>query len=99
MNGPGTCADCRQRVIFTRTEKGKTLAVDPTPDRKGNTAIRRDGLGAYVSRRPSKDLPLWGDERLHMPHPATCEAQQRARATPLAGVVVLDEYRRRRSRF
>ncbi|WP_433916904.1 hypothetical protein [Streptomyces sp. NBC_01744] len=72
MSRTSICADCRREVLWTVTESGKRLAVDPDPDPTGNAAVYRDGLGAYRSRRPSEDLPLMGYERLHVPHVATC---------------------------
>ncbi|MFJ4787635.1 hypothetical protein [Streptomyces sp. NPDC088794] len=119
MNGPGRCPDCHRAVLWTRTlpgattPGGKRLAVDREPDPAGNTAVRRDGTTAWVSRRVTEQQPLMGYERLHMPHPATCPAQQQAlpldTATPSPppprpqqcalpdGVIRLDDHRRRRT--
>jgi len=105
VNGPGYCPDCHRPVLFTRTEPGATtaggkrLAVDRQPNADGNTAVRRDGLGRYVSRRVTEQQPLRGYERLHMPHPATCPRQQTQPALPLQlppNVVRLDRARRTR---
>ncbi|MFJ6540579.1 hypothetical protein ACIQMP_08025 [Streptomyces sp. NPDC091385] len=74
-NGPGICPTCRRAVIWTRTEAGKQLPVDPTPDADGNTAVRRDGTTAWISRRITAERPLWGPEKQHKPHFATCGAQ------------------------
>ncbi|MEV5472814.1 hypothetical protein AB0L66_10710 [Streptomyces sp. NPDC052207] len=101
MNGPGHCPDCRRPVLWTRTEPGvsteggKRLAVDPTPNPDGNTAVHRDGTGRYVSRRVTEERPLWGPERLHMPHPATCPRRQTQIALP-QGVIRLADHRRKR---
>ncbi|MER7971028.1 hypothetical protein ABTX35_18875 [Streptomyces sp. NPDC096080] len=110
------CPDCGLPVLVTRTLPGKTtaggkrLAVNPDPDPAGNTGVRRDGTGAVVSRRVTEQQPLMGYERLHMPHAATCEAQQpqlpldtseaspTPRQKPLPeGVIRLSDYRQRRT--
>ncbi|MFC8676756.1 hypothetical protein ACFUEN_29225 [Streptomyces griseorubiginosus] len=90
-------------MLFTRTlpgattAGGKQLAVSPEPDAGGNTAVRRDGTGAWVSRQVSEQRPLLGYERLHMPHPATCPARQAQLPLELpAGVIRLDVHRRSR---
>lgn len=97
------CAYCRSPVLWTITQAGRRLAVDPEPHPDGNAAVYRDGLGTYRSRRPSEELPLMGYERLHKPHVATCTPSppappvSRPRATPLPpGVSDLSAYRRRR---
>ncbi|MFE5140385.1 hypothetical protein ACFRDV_22355 [Streptomyces fagopyri] len=106
MNGPGRCDDCREAVLFTRTQPGattaggKTLAVNPIPDTGGNTAVMKDGTGAWTSRRVTSERPLWGPERLHTPHVATCRAAARTQL-PIelpAGVARLDDRRRNRRR-
>ncbi|MFJ8006158.1 hypothetical protein [Streptomyces fagopyri] len=91
-------------MLWTRTQPGATttggkpLAVNPDPDQAGNTAVMQDGAGAWTSRRVTKELPLWGPERLHTPHIATCRAGPRTQL-PLelpAGVTRLDDRRRNR---
>ncbi|MFC7909023.1 hypothetical protein [Streptomyces nigra] len=94
---PIPCRDCRQPVLWTTTEAGKKLAVDPDPNPAGNTAVWRDGTGAIRSRRPSDELPLCGWERLHMPHVATCRTRTQQLALP-AGVTSLAEHRRKKHR-
>jgi len=91
------CRDCRRPVLWTITEAGKRLAVNPDPDPAGNTAVRCGGTGAWRSRRPSDELPVMGWERVHMPHVATCHARTVRLALP-AGVASLDAHRRRRNR-
>lgn len=69
------CLNCGRDVLWTVTEAGKRLAVDPAPNPEGNAAVYRDGTGTWRSRRPSAELPLAEWERQHMPHVATCPAQ------------------------
>lgn len=91
------CADCRREVLWTITEAGKRLAVDPAPDPAGNAAVYRDGTGTHRSRRPSDDLPLMGWERLHVPHVATCDGcRPDQQMTRCLGVIDLREYRLQR---
>lgn len=92
-----TCHDCRRAILWTITEAGKRLAVDPDADPAGNAAIWRDGNGTLRSRRPSAELPLCGWERLHKPHVATCPAQTRQLELP-TGVTSLDAHRRKKHR-
>ncbi|MFD5266722.1 hypothetical protein [Streptomyces sp. NPDC058335] len=91
------CRDCRRPVLWTITEAGKRLAVDPDPDPAGNTAVWCDGATVWRSRRPSADLPLCGWERLHKPHVATCPTHTQQLALP-DGVTSLAEHRRKRRR-
>ncbi|MFD3835350.1 hypothetical protein ACFWWC_03710 [Streptomyces sp. NPDC058642] len=98
---PTPCRDCRRPVLWTTTEAGKRLAVDPEPNPAGNAGVWRDGTGAVRSRRPSEELPLNGWERLHMPHVATCPARTEQLALPgalPAGVTSLAEHRRKKRR-
>ncbi|MEU3162224.1 hypothetical protein ACPCAJ_21260 [Streptomyces griseoincarnatus] len=89
------CRDCRRPILWTITEAGKRLAVDPDPDPAGNTAVRCDGTGAWRSRRPTQELPLMGWERLHKPHVATCPKRTVQQALPI-GVTSLAAHRRKR---
>ncbi|WP_434593447.1 hypothetical protein [Streptomyces sp. A5-4] len=94
------CMDCHREVLWTLTDAGKRLAVDPEPDDTGNSAVYRDGTGTYRSRRPSEELPRMAWEKLHVPHVATCSARRRGPAparpgTPPPGVSDLAAYRRR----
>ncbi|MFJ6014525.1 hypothetical protein [Streptomyces sp. NPDC092952] len=100
MSRRSICMDCRREVLWTVTDAGKRLAVDPVPDETGNAAVYRDGTGTRRSRRPSEELPLMAWEKLHVPHAATCPARQRpatqksSTALP-PGVLDLAAYRRR----
>jgi hypothetical protein len=94
------CMQCHRDVVWTVTDAGKRLAVDPEPDETGNTAVYRDGTGTHRSRRPSDDLPTMAWEKLYVPHVATCPARQRPPtqkrpATLPPGVLDLTAYRRR----
>ncbi len=89
------CRDCRRPVLWTTTEAGKRLAVDPEPNPAGNAAVWRDGTSAVRSRRPSVELPLNGWERLYMPHVATCPTHAQQLALP-ASVTSLAAHRRKR---
>ncbi|MCM2394432.1 hypothetical protein [Streptomyces albipurpureus] len=93
-----TCTDCHRPIRWTITQAGKRLAVDPTPDPAGNTAVWRDGTGAWCSRRPTLELPLCGWERLHKPHVATCPTRQAEPPLP-AGVTRLETHRKSRRRY
>ncbi|MEU2487116.1 hypothetical protein ABZ593_21215 [Streptomyces sp. NPDC012617] len=93
------CLDCRREVLWTVTDAGKRLAVDPEPDETGNTAVYRDGTGTRRSRRPSEELPLMAWEKLYVPHVATCpprrKTTQKSPAVLPPGVLDLAAYRRR----
>lgn len=95
------CMDCHREVLWTVTDAGKRLAVDPEPDEAGNSAVYRDGTGTYRSRRPTGELPIMGWEKLYVPHVATCPARQRKPVSPArpgtlpAGVSDMAAYRRR----
>ncbi|MFE4796167.1 hypothetical protein ACFRFL_13885 [Streptomyces sp. NPDC056708] len=100
MRRTSICADCHREVLWTVTDAGKRLAVDPDPDGTGNTAVYRDGTGTTRSRRPSEELPLMGWERVHVPHIATCTRRRGAPAlarpaTLPPGVSDLSAYRRK----
>ncbi|MEC3995234.1 hypothetical protein VSR01_17495 [Actinacidiphila sp. DG2A-62] len=100
MGTRAICRDCYREVLWTVTDAGKRLAVDPEPDETGNTAAYRDGTGTFRSRRPTDELPIMAWEKLYVPHVATCTARQR-RATQKRpavlppGVLDLTAYRRR----
>ncbi|MFZ3595112.1 hypothetical protein [Streptomyces sp. BH104] len=95
------CPRCHRPVLWTTTEAGKWLAVDPEPDKDGNAAVYRTGTGGWVSRRPTDELPVMAWEKLHKPHVATCDPDQipgRGRPAPTVlppGVADMSAYRRR----
>lgn len=95
------CGDCGGDVMWTITDAGRRLAVNPTPDPDGNTAAYRDGTGTWRSRRPTDELPPMPWERIYMPHVATCSARGPADPGPpertrCLGVIDLADERRRR---
>lgn len=97
------CHDCHRPVLWTVTDAGKRLAVDPEPNQDGNTVAFRDGHGVFRSRRPTEELPAAAWEKTYMPHVATCPKKPQPRATtaPAAlppGVADLSAYRRGRGR-
>ncbi|MBM9506731.1 hypothetical protein [Actinacidiphila acididurans] len=93
------CWRCQREVLWTVTETGRRLAVDPQPSQEGNTAVFRDGAGTYRSRRPTEELPAAPWERMYVPHVATCPKHaEEAPATPPVlppGVADFTAYRRK----
>jgi hypothetical protein len=91
------CARCGVEVLWTVTDAGKRMAVNPVPDEAGNTAVYRDGTGTWRSRRPTEELPAMAWERIHMPHVATCKAAapRKKPAELPPGVTDLTAYRRK----
>ncbi|WP_381792856.1 hypothetical protein [Streptomyces niveus] len=81
------CAVCRREMLWTVTDAGRRLAVDPEPHMDGNTAVYRDGIGTWRSRRPTDELPIMGWERLHKPHVATCTGRRRPPAPARPGTL------------
>lgn len=80
----GICDDCGQPVLIAITAAGRRQLLNPQPDEGGNTAVRCDGAGTYRARVPDRELPLFPWERIHMPHPATCDRHlARPAPTPL----------------
>ena len=90
------CTRCGHEVLWTTTDAGKRLAVDPVPDEAGNTAAYRDGTGTWRSRRPTEELPVMAWERMYMPHVTTCKAVAPKKKPPELppGVTDLTAYRR-----
>ncbi|MBB5081334.1 hypothetical protein [Nonomuraea endophytica] len=97
------CGLCREPILWTVTEAGNRLAVDPNPAATGNTACYRTGPRAWKSRalHGVEALPRQPWEDVFMPHVATC-----ARANPVQtelpavlppNVVRLDLARQRRA--
>lgn len=94
------CGDCGGDVLWTITDAGRRLAVNPDPDDAGNTAAYRDGTGTWRSRRPNDELPIAPWERLYMPHVATCPARRPAELPDMPrclGIINLADERRRRN--
>lgn len=70
----GRCRTCLELVIWARTERNRWLALNPKPDPAGNQATWRDSDGTWKTRQLSEAAePLWGFEKVFMPHVATCE--------------------------
>lgn len=96
--GLATCGQCGATIRWTRTDAGNLSAMNPTADPTGNTAVFRDGLGVWRSRRPTEELPINPWEKLHKPHVATCTpaGPPRPPAALPAGVADLAAHRRNR---
>lgn len=87
----GQCPDCGEQVLVAITAAGLRQLLNPEPDERGNTAVRRDGAGAYRARVPTDELPRFPWERIYMPHPATCDRHlARPAPTPLVRPGVAD---------
>ncbi len=89
------CGRCPALIAFAVTEAGRSMPIDVEPDVAGNVAVHVDGAGRIRARVVSRDRPVQGYERLHLPHFATCAAAQRSPATA-SNVVPL--YRKRAAR-
>lgn len=103
MRATARCLTCHRPVLWTITDAGKRLAVDPEPHPDGNTAVYRDGLGVFRSRRPTEELPATAWEKVYKPHVATCPARPGKPApvrpeTLPPGVADLSAFRRTRER-
>jgi hypothetical protein len=96
MPQPSYCRVCGAPIRWTLTKAHKRLAVDLEPDPSGNTAVSRNGLGTWLSRRPTEELPVAPHEKLHTPHAATCKRPEPKPTTRRLGVVNLADARRRR---
>lgn len=90
------CGRCPARIVFARTDAGKSMPLDLVPDVAGNVAVHVDGSGRVRARVVSTDLPVQPFERLHLPHFATCGALAKPAATRSGNVVPL--YKRRAAR-
>ncbi|WP_214327869.1 hypothetical protein [Nonomuraea sediminis] len=77
-------AGCGAAVLWTTTEHGRPMAIDPTPDERGNQAVYRDGPGRWRSRSldgaDARPPDPW--ESTYRPHVATCTNHQ----PPLPGI-------------
>lgn len=93
MRRTSYCQDCYREVLWTVTDAGKRLAVDPAPDQDGNTVAFRDGHGVFRSRRPTDELPAAAWEKTYMPHIATCPKKLKPPAALPPGVADLSAYR------
>lgn len=102
--GLATCHECGATIRWTVTDAGKRSAMNPMQDDKGNTAVYRDGLGVWRSRRPTEELPITPWEKLHTPHVVTCTPASPHRTPPPlpapaalpVGVADLTAHRRKR---
>lgn len=101
--GLATCGHCGATIRWTRTDAGNLSAMNAVRDPEGNTAVFRDALGVWRSRRPTDELPITPWEKLYTPHAATCTPAdppgwRPAPATLPAGVADLSAHRRNRRR-
>lgn len=73
------CRDCGSPMVFiTNQATGRRIPCDPHPDRRGNVAATYGPAGGLIGRVLTKTQPApLGDERLYMPHKATCAAVRR----------------------
>lgn len=73
------CRDCGAPMVFiTNTATGRRIPCDPHPDRRGNVAATLAPAGGLTGRVLTKAAPApIGEERLYMPHKATCAAARR----------------------
>jgi hypothetical protein len=73
-----TCGLCRSPILWTITDAGKRMPVNPTADEAGNTAVYKDAGGTLRSRSLAGTASV--DIRPHewraMPHAATCAQPQ-----------------------
>ncbi len=97
------CGRCSKSVLWTVTRAGQRMAVDPTPDDRGNQACYRAGPRVWHSRSldAAGALPVQPWEHRYIPHVATCTPPVRQEALPIPlplppNVVRLDRRRRRR---
>lgn len=76
----GSCRDCKARVMWAKTETGRNLPVDPTPDDTGNVLIERDVAGVLQAWTLGPNDTRPGQR--YMPHFATCPNPQRRTPKP-----------------
>lgn len=72
MNATATCRQCLRGIVWARTVRGRPLALDPSPDARGNQAAYRDAAGTWRTRQLKQGEEPAAYERRMMPHPATC---------------------------
>lgn len=73
-SGPAPCDQCGETVIWAITAAGRWQPLNQAPDDEGSVLAWRDGLGAWRCRSVAsvREVPIYGHERVHMPHAATC---------------------------
>ena len=68
-----TCRSCGAPIVWTITERGKRMPIDPQPDPAGNLTITPDpvGIGDGVVPRATFTRDS-GDGRRYLSHFTTC---------------------------
>lgn len=95
------CHACTRAILWTFTQAGNRMAVDPKPDEHGNQACYRVGPRLWWSRSldGTDALPPAAWEHRYMPHVATCTPPKPQTPAVLPpNVVRLDTRRPRRPR-
>lgn len=93
------CGRCTKPILWTITEAGARMAVDPRPDEHGNQACYRTNPRTWRSRSldGADALPPAAWEDRYVPHVTTCSPPKPTPPAPLpANVVRLDTRRPRR---
>jgi hypothetical protein len=73
----GACRSCGQRMLWAKTESGKSIPLDPEPAPDGNVAL--DGAVAMVLGPEAAAQCRAAGGRLYKSHFATCSHPERHR--------------------
>jgi hypothetical protein len=71
-----TCPDCRERLIYARTQRGRVQRLNFFPDDAGNVAAWHDTTLTWHARHAPPGEVLVAPEKRYMPHEATCTAKR-----------------------